>query len=143
MVMENFNIEDDSEDILARQPERQLVSAVMIRAILDLSCTIPSHEQRDARAWFDSESEDPFSFRFCCQILAISPESVIKLLDSGNVLEASHQVCLRSDNLKEVLSLWRANKNSELVPAITDKANAARYLADFFSEVNQAIDSLG
>lgn len=65
-------------------PERQLLAAVLTRAIrdlfvvdLDMSRTNPVIVKRRAWRWFISVSHAPFSFRWVCQYLDLNPQAIL------------------------------------------------------------------
>ena len=67
--------------------EKQLIHAFLERAILDClethgiswGVTRPTKiDRRNAREFIQSESIEPFSFRWCCEILFEDPERMIE-----------------------------------------------------------------
>jgi hypothetical protein len=64
-------------------PELHLWGEVLLLAIYDSRCQSSQgkpHDkrrvQRSARAWIRSKSEDPGSFKWCCEMLGIDPQAV-------------------------------------------------------------------
>jgi hypothetical protein len=64
-------------------PELQLWRQVLLHAIKDCrgpSAGVKPHDkgsvQRRARAWVFSKSDDPGSFKWCCEVLALDPRAV-------------------------------------------------------------------
>lgn len=58
-------------------PERKLLRAMMIRALMDIgiSVSIPSaKDKREAADWIQDQSESEFSFNWVCQHLDIDPK---------------------------------------------------------------------
>ena len=70
-----------SQQAVARLPEspsRRLVAAVLERGLLDaVGPTAKRPEREDALAWFQSEDEEPFSFRWVAFQLGMDPDWVL------------------------------------------------------------------
>lgn len=71
-------------------PELRLVVHVIDRALRDLGVngrSVKLKERREALAWFDSDSVDPWSFLWCCSESDISPayiRSLFSLFENGD-----------------------------------------------------------
>lgn len=48
-------------------PEQRLLLAILERAVRDLVAAVDPKHRRSAQAWLSSESEEPFTCRWCCQ----------------------------------------------------------------------------
>lgn len=62
---------------------RNLVAAVLDRAALDLYDNVDRYIQRQAHAWFRSTDERSWSFRWCLQLLDLSPAAGGKLYNEA------------------------------------------------------------
>lgn len=71
-------------------PEVRLVVAVIDRALRDLGINMRSvrpPDRRAALAWFESTSEEPWTFLWCCAEADCSPRYIIslfKIFESGD-----------------------------------------------------------
>ena len=64
-------------------PERNLLVAVLRRALFDY-CNGSSAERSAAEEWFlDDDSEASFSFQWICTQLSIEPASILQRLRAG------------------------------------------------------------
>lgn len=67
-----------SQQAMPRPPDspcRRLVAAVLERGLLDaVGATAKQPEREDALAWFQSDDEEPFSFRWVALTLGIDPD---------------------------------------------------------------------
>lgn len=94
-MIQTKQILDEEEPRSFVQPEKNLVAAVLQRAVSDLYLEWNTQDpngraiknqyhrksvrlgkaaaNRSARAWFWSTSESEFSFRWCCNMLGFSP----------------------------------------------------------------------
>lgn len=61
---------------------KALVVAMMQQALADLR--LPSYAA-SARRWLESESEAPFSYRWCCAVLDIGPQWLRNEVKAGRV----------------------------------------------------------
>ena len=66
-------------------PERSLIAAVFGRAFRDAmgdlrSITKRAYLIKDARRWFSCRSLEPYSFRWCCDVLELDPDRVLEQL---------------------------------------------------------------
>lgn len=74
----------DEEPSDEDSPERRLIAAVIQRTLLDLR-PYDISEKKDsfkARSWFASQSQEPFSFLWCCDELRIEPQEVLQIADA-------------------------------------------------------------
>lgn len=64
--------------------ERQLVAAVLLRAIIDaygIVCLATQNARREARLWFKHPSDEPFSFIWVCEILTLNSHELLKTIE--------------------------------------------------------------
>ncbi len=134
-VLIDFDLLKESSQ---REPEKRLLSAVIIRALCDLSCTNKQEVRRDARQWFESRKKHPFSFLWICQHLKLPPQKILMVLDTTGVLVIDHEVSLSPDNLEKTLSSRLVPEDARDPRTDANVSNASVLLAEFLSEVNQA-----
>lgn len=60
--------------------EKALLVAIVARAIADLELTDPG-SRTTARAWLNSTSTRPWSYRWCCEHLGICADTVLRAID--------------------------------------------------------------
>src|SRR6185295_8617643 len=58
---------------------QRLAGAVLVQAIDDLRCGV-SRRREEAARWIESESDEQFSFVFCCRMLERDPEDTRRFL---------------------------------------------------------------
>lgn len=84
-----------------RLAERQLIAAVIGRAILDAYSTtisIPAGARRSAYAWIKSKNEQGYSFRWCCNVLEIPYSAILWRLKDKKYVEKICEVLARQTN---------------------------------------------
>lgn len=97
-----FFLVQDENDNSSAQNIRNLVSAMMDRALRDLSnAAIEPNIKRDAWRWFESDSQEPYSFIWCCELLEISPTVVGEY--AASIKTQTLKVVVRP---KEGLKIW-------------------------------------
>lgn len=66
-------------------PERNLVAAVLIRALVDAATVSNVREEYNiacqAKRWLSAKCDSPFPFLWCCEVLNVDPEQVLKVVD--------------------------------------------------------------
>jgi hypothetical protein len=69
------------------RPYTKLLIGILARAALDVigRSFIDGHIQRDAKAWFESLDEEPFSFLWVCSYLNLNPARTYKKILDFNV----------------------------------------------------------
>ena len=82
------NFDDDQQP--QESPERALWAAILQRAVADARGLTRPHPHEDsariqasAVKWFRSRSIEPGSFRFCCEVLDLSPSAVLEKVSQG------------------------------------------------------------
>lgn len=141
--MPKIHIREDWIDAISSPdliPEKKLLVAILQRSILDLNCGGHQGDRRDAREWFESGCNKPYSFNWICDHLDISPEGFLNKLDSGGVLALSHQVSLFSDTLEITLRSWPIEIDAELAPCHTDVPDSPVLFGELLSELNHSCD---
>lgn len=77
--------EDTYFSSTTNDPERNLVAAVLIRALVDAATASNVREEWNiscqAKRWFRSNDDEDFSFLWCCQILDLDPTQILKVVD--------------------------------------------------------------
>jgi len=68
----------DAESLGMRGIQR-LAGAVLVQAIDDLRCGI-NRRREEATRWIESESDEQFTFVFCCRMLERDPEETRRFL---------------------------------------------------------------
>ena len=78
---------------------RQLVAAVMMRALMDLdqhpkakSDDKPSDLRSAALRWLRDTREDPFSYRWCCDVLGLAHDRISMTLESASLVRSVRHV---------------------------------------------------
>ena len=69
----------NSAESLGVRGIQRLAGAVLVQAIDDLRCGV-SRRREEATRWIESESEEQFSFVFCCRMLERDPEETRRFL---------------------------------------------------------------
>ena len=72
-------VHSNSAESLGVRGIQRLAGAVLVQAIDDLRCGV-SRRREEATRWIESESEEQFSFVFCCRMLERDPEETRRFL---------------------------------------------------------------
>jgi len=70
--------------------ESGLLAAIIYRAMLDLDSNVPAVHKRSANGWFLSKEKTKpqgFTFLYCCEILNLNSDLIIKKLESSGKLQ--------------------------------------------------------
>jgi hypothetical protein len=68
-----------SAEALGVRGIQRLAGAVLVQAIDDLRCGV-SRRREEATRWIESDSDEQFSFVFCCRMLERDPEETRRFL---------------------------------------------------------------
>jgi hypothetical protein len=68
-----------SAEALGVRGIQRLAGAVLVQAIDDLRCGV-SRRREEATRWIESDSDEQFSFVFCCRMLERDPEDTRRFL---------------------------------------------------------------
>jgi hypothetical protein len=87
----NFHPTNFSDDQQPQEsPERALWAAILERALLDVRGNVKPTGREDriglqseAVEWLNSSSIEPGSFRFCCEVLDLSPAAILESVAQG------------------------------------------------------------
>lgn len=60
--------------------ERRLVASILTHAIRDCVSKVDCQERQEAIRWFDSQSQAPFGFEWCCDMLDLSAEQIRSII---------------------------------------------------------------
>lgn len=94
--------------VTTNDPERNLIAAIIIRALVDASINLPVREEYNlavqARRWFRSNDDTPFSFLWCCQMLSIEATQVLKLVSRA-----------KDEGVWNVIPDWSSNSRVALM----------------------------
>ena len=120
-------------------PELQLLSAMLIRAICDLSCTCSQKVRREARDWFKAKDDQaPFSFIWSCSHLGVCPDFFRSIVVDSGLLVTHHDIRVSPDNLKEVLSNRSFGVESQFTLGLIDVIGEPVSFAEVVCLVKQA-----
>jgi len=119
LMAENSDPYDDRER--EGDPYRELIVAIIERALLDASCTTramvgESYDHMRARDiqleaidWLHSNAEKPWSFRWICEQLDMSPDVILEATKSPEFQEkmGGFYRANRQKTIYSVLKFWR------------------------------------
>ena len=135
-ILIDFELLTESSE---REPEYRLLSAVVLRAICDLSCTAKQEIRRDARYWFTSDKTDPFSYNWICQHLDIPPQRIRHMLNLVGVFAVNHSIALSPDNLIEAFSTRLLSKQNGSIAFYTYVPDTPISATEFMSEFDELL----
>lgn len=99
-----------------RLPEEKLVYQILYRAITDCTATsdltVPIVDQKSALSWILSKRKTSFSYLWCCELLNLDPQNLIRYLAEKNLIKKIRSKFVPYKNVRQKIKLWKLKKDN-------------------------------